>query len=530
MIVRSLLFFFLISSGKSQEVCRGFGTGAVGNEYILQHFSPAVLRVQDVGTAYLIDSERGYLLTAGHVLDDLAAKNETLEVVLGQAPYTHLAFTVAKRSPKLDIALLKLTEANALKAVRALDVSFVPPDYDASLFVMGYPQYGDQRQIFLRSGPAKVHGYPPGGLVEVAHTTAGGSSGGPLLDAFGDVIATAEEQIADNQVGRYLPTVAFEDILDQIPVSPRMQDVGKQLAAGTMGEDALKQLLNKATPDSPSNLELYVWTQTLSKASILAVSKYVRCPLMPALLERHIPDAILPFMASLQPDQVGEAKLALAQNEYTRGHNDAAAELTRESLASLSQGSPSSSSASPLRETALLLGWAIEQQRKLGAGQPVRQDSVAVLATLDSGEIDKYLVNWIGTVDATRSEDGHPSEPLRGWLTDTRHCHWNITSEVQRNVYYVDPKGQVSTDDAVSKISSVGFGNSGSDFVITQLRPENCGDAAAKYTLDVGSAQSALANKFPEIVVNDRNRLVEEFSKLPHVVKVTISSAVQSNH
>ena len=40
----------------------------MGNEYILQHFSSAVLRVQDVGTAYLIDSERGYLLTAGHVL------------------------------------------------------------------------------------------------------------------------------------------------------------------------------------------------------------------------------------------------------------------------------------------------------------------------------------------------------------------------------------------------------------------------------------------------------------------------------
>lgn len=527
MTFRFLLFIVTITApfAWGQAWCTGFGNGVVGNEYIKEHFSPAVVRVQDVGTAYLIDSERGYLLTAGHVLDDLAAKHEALEVVLGDAPYTHFGFTVRKRPPNFDIALLQLTQPDALKSLRALDIAFDPPNYDASLFAMGYPQYGDQGNIFLRSGDVKLHAYPPNGLVEITHTTVGGSSGGPLIDAFGDAVATCQEKTAENQVGRYLLVAAIESVLDQIPVSSRMQNIEKGLIGGTTGVDGFKELLKKANPQSPTNLELYNWIHHLgiSASSMSIMRIYLRCPLMPALVERHIPEALLPFVASLPPDQAGELKLALAQREYTVGHTDLAASLTRESLEAFSHGNLEPASHS--RGKALLFERAIEQQNKLGNAQVVGQDAVQVVVTLDTGAVEKYLVQWVGLVDSSKVEEGHSADPGRGWNADTRQCHWRIRSGVERKVYYLNQDGQVSNDDAISERFASGFGNKGSDYIFRELRPENCNDNEDHYTSDLSNARSAVGNKFPSIIADDRQRLVNELRALPHVVNVTLLSS-----
>jgi hypothetical protein len=483
-----------------QEVCTGFSSESVGNQYIERQFSPAVVRIQDVGTAYLIDSERGYLLTAGHVLDDLAANNEAQEVVLGQSPYSHLGFVIIKRPPNVDIALLQLTKADALKNIRPLDIAFESPDFDASLFVMGYPQYGQQKRIILRSGSVKVSAYPPSGLIEITHTTAGGNSGGPLIDNFG--------------FGRYLPLTAFEDVLDQIPVSDRMHHIEQGLTGGTITVEDLKQLLRESNSKSPTNLELYTWTHNLSLPSSLRVlKKYFRCPIMPALVERHIPDAILPFVAGLESDQVGEVKLVLARREYKQGHNGTAAQLARESIEALSQ---SPASASSLREEAKLLGWAIDLQRKLGNAEIVRQDAVPVVVTLDTGAVEKYLVHWVGTVDSTKIQvvqTGGPDDA-------GQFCRWHITSGISRQVYYIDSKGQVLTDNAVSKADP---GIPGSDFVINQSRPENCLFASPRYEADVSAAHSAIANQFPKVIVRDLEQIENEFRARPHVANVAIN-------
>jgi len=453
--------------------------------------------------------------------------------VSGQPPYPHFPFIVSKRSQTLDVALLQLKNAEALKGVRPLDVAFEAPDFDALLFVMGYPQYGQQRQLFLRGGDAKVDSYPPNGSVEINHITAGGSSGGPLIDAFGDAIGTCQEEIADGKVGRYLPQSEFEDLLNDIPVSAKMQGLESSLLSGKTNADEFKDLLQRGNPQSPTNLELYVWLHKLgtSPAAWHAIeTKYLKCPLLPALDERHIPDAIYPLVAGLKTPQAGEVKLALAEREFRMGRTDTAAQLTSESVANLSEVSPTS----PLREKALLLGWAIDQQNHLEQkndrgenARVIRQQAIPVSVTLDSGAVEQYLVHWLGTVASNKFEEGHPAEPLKGWLTDTRQCHWSIQSEVLRKVYYVDQKGQASTENAVSTVFHSGFGNQGSDFVLTQLRPENCGDSAARYQSDVSNAQMAVARTFTSVINEDRIRLSEELRKLPHVVKVLLPAQDQ---
>ncbi len=531
-----LLLVFSFGIASAQQVCTGFSGGTVGSQYIKQHFNGAVFRVQDVGTAYLIDSGGGYLLTAGHVVDDLLKKNEANEIVSGQPPYQHFAFVVRKRSQTLDVALLQVTQSEALRNIKSLDIAFEAPDFDAVLFVMGYPQYGQQGQLFLRGGEAKVDSYPPNQLVEINHITAGGSSGGPLIDAFGDAVGTCQEEIADGKVGRYLPQSEFTDLLDEISVTTKMQALQSKLQRGSTSIDELKHLLEKGNPESPTNLELYVWLHQLesSPASWHAIAaKYLKCPLLPALVERHIPDAIYPLVAGQKTSQAGEVQLALAQRQYTMGRTNDAAQLTRESVVNLSE--TAWQFASPLRQRALLLGWAIEQQTLLQQNNEregvkiIRQQAVPVKVTLDSGIVEQYLVQWLGTVDFKHYEEGHPSEPLRGWLTDTRQCHWSIQSQVLRKVYYIDQSGHPSTENAVSTVFHSGFGNQGSDFVFTQFRPENCGDSSVRYQSNVNDAQRAVEGKFTSIVNGDRIRLAEELRTIPHVTIVSVPKADDRN-
>jgi hypothetical protein len=572
MTLRLLFFITSLSFGAhlavGQQLCTGFGTGVVQGEYIKEHFSEAVVRIQDVGTAYLIDAEHGYLLTAGHVLDDLDAKKEPHEILVGESPSQHLGFVVTKRPENLDIALLQLTKTDALKDVRALDIAFVAPDFDSFLFVMGYPQYGQQNQVFLRAGSAKLDSYTPNGLIEIAHVTAGGSSGGPLIDANGDAVAVCQEEIADQKVGRYLPLSEIKDFLDNIPTSPRMQSIDSDLSTGKMGMDDFKRLLRKGNSQGPTNLELFVWLHNLKPSSpswIAIKRKYITCPLFPALIQRQIPDALFSLLAqqdSSDPQTsqaVAQAKLAVAEREYAIGNQSVALELTHEIyfLGPEKMIGVSGHSDNPF-EKANLLRWAIEEQGELvnkeklryqmeeqiestqqsvnhGRSQGfdfqvVKQQLTPVNVTLDSHVVEKYLVHWLATISYKKGEDGHPAEPLKGWLTDTRKCHWTIQSEVLRKLYYINAEGQPATYIGASRIFHSGFGNQGSDFVLTQLRPENCQDegAVARYMSDLHDARTAVSKKFASVIVEDRKQLARELGKLPHVANVSVLSSDQA--
>jgi hypothetical protein len=282
-------------------------------------------------------------------------------------------------------------------------------------------------------------------------------------------------------------------------------------------------LLENST--NPTNLELYVWLRSLIKtpASLHKVSAFVKCPLLPALVERRIPDAILPFMENMEAGQVAEVKYSLAEREYAAGNTDKSSQLTSESLAALSAAQPESLE---LRAKLLRLGGAIEQRKELGNAEIVKSAFLPVKITFDSGKVENYLVQWAGAVSPERLETGSPAEPLRGSFLDTRRCQWKITSEVTRKVYFVDDQNEVSTEDAVTKLFSVGAGNQGSDFVLSQMRPENCNDAAPRFASDLIGTKSLVEQKFPLVVGTDKGQVAVELRKLPHVESVTFGSPI----
>lgn len=490
--------------------------------YIHQEFSPAVVRMQDVGTAYLIDSENGYLLTASHVLNDLAGKNEDMRVIMGQPPYSEFSFKVVKQfDPNdTDVALLQLVPPNAMRNTRALDIAFLVPDYDSPLFAMGYPQYGGQAQIILKDGGVSFAGSTPGGIIEINHTTEGGDSGGVLVDEYGDAIAICEEQTAHNAKGRYLPLVSINKILDEIPVSNRMKQLEDQIINGQIDMDSLKQELKK-TSKSPSNLEIYIWTQKVNKSPefMNKIAPYVNCPLLQAFSERHILDAITPFMGRLDPVGKSRANYEMAQKEYSLGNYDEAKKFAQKSA---SEEGIDFIANTALLGASLYVG-AIGDLKNVEGANVIQQDAVPLAATLDSGEVRSYLVQWVATISSQKSEIGHPSEPLKGWLTDTRQCKWSIETEITRKVYFINPQEGFATEQSVSKVFSGGSQNEGSSFVVQTLRSENCNDADARYKKDLNDARSTLMSLFPNTVTKDREVVQADIMRVPHVKKVEVT-------
>jgi len=191
---------------------------------------------------------------------------------------------------------------------------------------------------------------------------------------------------------------------------------------------------------------------------------------------------------------------ALAQKQYALGNNEVASQLAAKSVAV----NPNDQQAALLRQRALLFSGAIEEQKHIDGAVVVQQDLLPVTTKLDSGELRTYLVQWIATIGSHKTETGHPSEPLNGWFTDTRQCHWEIRTEVHRTVYFLDPQGKLATAQSASSVFSGGFNNQGSDFVFQNLRPENCGDAAARYDSDLKNANSTVGTTFAKVVREDQ--------------------------
>jgi hypothetical protein len=532
MILLRLAFLSLIviasTTTNCQDLCTGFGSGLVHYQYIHVEFSSAIVRVQDVGTAYLVDAESGYLLTAGHVLQDMALKNEDMRVIMGQYPYSVFSFKVVKRSDIADVALLQLVPSNAMRKVRPLDIAFVPPDFDTPLFAMGYPQYGNPSQITLKDGSVSFAGLSPGGMIEINHVTIGGDSGGALIDANGDAVAICEEETAEGMKGRYLPILSIAEILREIPVSKRMRDLESQIINDQIDLDSLKRLLTKTSQgQGPSNLELFVWIQSLRKSpeSLNKIARYLKCPLLQVVTERHIPEAILPFMDRLDATDTSKVDLRMAQREYSLGHNQSAAQFATGSIEVRS----SDEIVAFARQRALLLKTAIEDQKTLGRAEVVQQHIFPMSAEMDSGTVANYLIQWMATIDSKTSETGHPSEPLKGSLTDNRKCQWEIRTEILRRVYHIDPKEQTAKETSVDKVFSGGFANQGSDFVFQNLRPENCNDSAGRYQSDLKDARSAVGAVFPTVISKDREVVASDISHLPHVKRVYVPPEAPSN-
>lgn len=293
-------------------------------------FSDAVFRVDDggdIGTAFLIDSMNGYLLTAKHVVKrTIADKSIAIVASTPALPGAKLSVKIERvTSDKQDLALLKISEVSKVSNITPLDIGLRPPVRGSKLSAMGYPTtYGDEINTKLRVQlEVKVMSSPTeDGLIEVSQVAIGGSSGGPLVDSSGLAVGICLEEVGiGDAVARYAPMSDAEPLLNLLPQHAVVQSLDAQVVEHTVKPQDLVSAFKRG-PGHASNVDLYTWARHIlgRRADYKASSEYFSCPIIRAMMHRRLDDAVFWLGGLASPDDFAFASLTVAERKFSDNH------------------------------------------------------------------------------------------------------------------------------------------------------------------------------------------------------------------
>jgi tetratricopeptide (TPR) repeat protein len=296
----------------------------MGDDLIIKELTGAVFRLQtsdsQSGTAYLIDGERGYLITAYHVVQGAFKTPSSVKITATSIALPDHALeleTIKGLGLPQDVALLKVKDIGDLKNanIRPLDLAthFPPTTHYVTI---GYPRGKNKPNSQSAELEGKYEGdetYKPDYYFEIKQDIDDGSSGSPLIDQNGAVIATCVAKVHNYSGGLYTPTSYIEDLLRSIPPDSRVQglneEFGKSKAASSKSVRGLIERL-KWRSGNPSNLELYEWANQLTGGPDQSwVKSYISCPLLPAYGDRRLADTDAVLRLSSQASAAVRAKI-----------------------------------------------------------------------------------------------------------------------------------------------------------------------------------------------------------------------------
>lgn len=276
------------------------------------------------GTGFLIDQERGYVLTAAHVIGQLR-KNERICAIIWQKD------TALELKPELpedrQLMLLRLLNPARLPSIRAVDISLLWPS-DRSFVAIGYPQVGEEPTRIAQ--PANLGGEKNDRIV-VKQYAGGGNSGGPLFDsarlAVG-IMEVKEGAQAGSGAGQpfagYIPMSRASDLLSKIYPSDKILLIDASLRLNRLNRRTLASDL-KPNSINPTNIDLYSWAKYIEAdintyRSLPARTRDLfSCPIVPAFRGRRLPDAVLSLRDIAEPRQTAEATLDIALRGLAQG-------------------------------------------------------------------------------------------------------------------------------------------------------------------------------------------------------------------
>lgn len=142
-------------------------------------------------------------------------------------------------------------------------------------------------------------------------------------------------------------------------------------------------------------------------------------------------------------------------------------------------------------------------------------------ARLQDGSNITYKAQWQGYAEFDTREDGGPSiwtHPI-----DDRRCHWSASGRIIRSVAVV-VGGQDYWNDSLTTAFSQGSQGEGSEFDLTQLRPENCNDCRDRRESDFANMRNRVNGALAGVVEQDLPIVIEGIRGLPGVVEVNLPS------
>lgn len=157
----------------------------------------------------------------------------------------------------------------------------------------------------------------------------------------------------------------------------------------------------------------------------------------------------------------------------------------------------------------LLLGYST-----ISRAQVVGTVDRSYLVTYPNGSTETYIAEYTASMNVNRWESGHPSEPLRmpPWLTDTRQCHWEITSQIKRRIALVSVSAQTYWSSGFTQPYLKEMTGKGSDFIVINMASENCGQALARFESDVNDVKSHLTGALDAVIKMDTPRAVSDIT------------------
>jgi tetratricopeptide (TPR) repeat protein len=270
------------------------------DDQVYHDFKPSVLRLNvegsDTGTGYVIDADRGFVLTAFHVVKDayqtrtdIQGTNPSLEGAV-----LHLKIVAHLDDPQ-DTALLQIENTLPLAQhhVHSLDIALNLPS-GTHYRTIGYPlgKVAPDAQTAELLDP--YFSYQNGRYLEVKQNVDAGSSGSPLIDEDGAVVATLNYWSTITEA-LYTPIVDVQDLLDRIPADGKVDLLETEVSGSRSVGSAVRHLIEelKWSSDNPSNVELYEWAAAVSAddRAAKAIRPYLSCPVVLAYSERRLTEA-----------------------------------------------------------------------------------------------------------------------------------------------------------------------------------------------------------------------------------------------
>jgi len=294
----------VLAANATAQKCGSFRPAEFGQQKLIADFQDNVFRVVsgvEVGTAYLIDPEHGYLLTAAHVVK-ASIDDKNIPISLSQRDYGVAVFKANHVANMNDVALLQLEPPDALSDLPVLDISFEVPGRAEVVTVFGYGSQGDDKSLTAQPAPVLA----PDGDQEFSATMSAfyGDSGGPAINKYGQVVGTGVDYLSGSLVARFVPSAAIRSLLDRIQPTARTLRMDGKLRADGYTPAALAVVL---TPNASrlTNLEWYTWAVFVSKQPTKAYERlkgYFPCPIADAFRDRSL-DYALERLAPFQDER-----------------------------------------------------------------------------------------------------------------------------------------------------------------------------------------------------------------------------------
>ncbi|OLN31204.1 S1C family serine protease [Desulfosporosinus metallidurans] len=213
------------------QIAKNVGPAVVGVSNFQSsqgYFGSSNLQEAGSGSGFIIDAQKGYIVTNNHVID--GAQKITVSLSDGR----NLVAKVIGADPRTDLAVLQISDTKNLTAVNLGDSSKI--EVGESVVAIGNPGGNDFARsvttgvVSALNRTLSIQGEASFDLIQTDAAINPGNSGGPLVDYQGQVIGINSAKYAQS---------GFEGMGFSIPISDAMPTIQQLIATGVAKHPAL---------------------------------------------------------------------------------------------------------------------------------------------------------------------------------------------------------------------------------------------------------------------------------------------------